>query len=368
MPAAHHRQELARLTSLRAFAALAVFACHVGRWDLPGLQAITSGGYAAVSFFFVLSGFVLVWSTSASVTASDFYRRRIARIYPAHLVTLLVALLAPVVAGGLSVPAVVLGVVLLQAWSPASSVVFGGNDVSWSLSCEAFFYVLFPLVARRMRQVSRQTLRRWALGSYAFAAIVVIIGVAASQLTGSSALDNLVYTNPLIRLPEFLLGMAAAVAFVDGWRPRITMRAATIALLGTATLMAAVHAPGPLLDVVAPPIFLAIVAGAATSDIQATPGWLAHPWLVYAGQVSFCFYLVHELVIVNLRAVWSGPVGALAALVASAVSAVALHHLVERPCQRWLRRRSAASVPAHGTPSPDTADGLDWRSVPRSLA
>ena len=294
-----------------------------------------------MSFFFVLSGFVLAWSTPSRVAQARFYRRRFARIYPAYLVTLTFTLLVPVVAAGRGVPAVLLGVLLLQAWSTSSTVAFGCNDIAWSLSCEAFFYALFPIILQIMRRTTRRRLLTWVTGIYGVAAVLVIAGAVASQITGDGALNNLVYTDPLIRLPEFLLGMAAGIAFAEGWRPRISLRNAVAALAGLYVVLCLVQAPGPLLDAVTPLLFVAIVLAAATDDLIGAQGWLSHPWLVYAGQVSFCFYLVHEIVIINVRQIVDGPPGALLCLIIASAAAVALHHFVELPLQRRVLPRVA---------------------------
>lgn len=50
---------------------------------------------AGVSFFFILSGFVLVWSFRSSDTPGEFYRRRFARIVPAYVAMCVVALAVP---------------------------------------------------------------------------------------------------------------------------------------------------------------------------------------------------------------------------------------------------------------------------------
>jgi peptidoglycan/LPS O-acetylase OafA/YrhL len=140
---------LRRLTSLRWFAALAVFADH----------AVSSGhgssrwfvlGDAGVSFFFVLSGVVLAWSARPGDTARRFWRRRFARIYPATLVSGVAAGLliwAGWVYGSLRGFAAVTHLFLIQAWWPSGqNPVYAYNGVAWSLSCEAFFYLLFPLL------------------------------------------------------------------------------------------------------------------------------------------------------------------------------------------------------------------------------
>jgi peptidoglycan/LPS O-acetylase OafA/YrhL len=138
----HRRpQTLDRLTSLRAFAALAVFVFHLdhdGMWaPFPRLVAL---GQAGITFFFILSGFVLVWAHPDHDTPFRFYRRRFARVYPSHFVMLLVTVIVPTVAVARGVPEAIVSATLTQGWfAPTENLVYGMNGVSWTLSCEAFF-------------------------------------------------------------------------------------------------------------------------------------------------------------------------------------------------------------------------------------
>src|SRR5260370_7164480 len=88
------RPRLPALTSLRFFAALHVVFFHFLAFKiLPSegwLGQISSIGYVGVSFFFVLSGFILVYTYAGRDTpARDFWRARFARIYPAFAFSLL---------------------------------------------------------------------------------------------------------------------------------------------------------------------------------------------------------------------------------------------------------------------------------------
>ena len=82
------------LTGLRWWAAFFVFCYHALVFaPLPGaVTAFLGKGFFGVTFFFVLSGFVLTWSASDRVSQSTFYWRRFARIYPSHFVALLLAI------------------------------------------------------------------------------------------------------------------------------------------------------------------------------------------------------------------------------------------------------------------------------------
>lgn len=82
------------LTGLRWWAAFAVFLFHVRnvvRMPAPISDFVSFGNFG-VAFFFILSGFVLTWSWRERVGVGTFYWRRFARIYPLHLVTLLIAI------------------------------------------------------------------------------------------------------------------------------------------------------------------------------------------------------------------------------------------------------------------------------------
>jgi peptidoglycan/LPS O-acetylase OafA/YrhL len=124
-----------------------------------GTWAFTAGT-TGVSFFFVLSGFVLAWSARPSDTATGFWRRRIARVYPVHLATALTALLLgatalpdmwPTSGGQLAA-----NLALIHSWWPAWWQTL--HPVSWSLACEAFFYAIFPALNWYLRRASTRML------------------------------------------------------------------------------------------------------------------------------------------------------------------------------------------------------------------
>src|SRR5438105_5116432 len=88
------RPRLPALTSLRFFAAFHVFIFHVQAivavFGPAWYQRLASIGYVGVSFFFVLSGFILVYTYEGKpIMARDFWRARFARVYPAYAFALL---------------------------------------------------------------------------------------------------------------------------------------------------------------------------------------------------------------------------------------------------------------------------------------
>ena len=323
---------LPRLTSLRAFAALGVFGFHLGRWAIVGVGPFDIG-YSGVAFFFVLSGFILTYTTASSGRPLDlrrFYGRRFARVYPSHLVMLLVAIVVPVVAVDRTPVAAAGNLLLVQSWFPAGSMHYGMNGVSWSLSCEAFFYALFPLLFLILRDAGRRSLLL-GLGAVLATQAAILIGGSLD-----SSYPDFASVFPPLQLGAFVLGiLVARAALADRLLPAWGMAA-----LAAASVVACVELPTDRPDAAIwlLPLFAVLIAWAYQADHRGRPGVLRSRALVYAGEVSFAFYLVHELVIINLRHEhlahgWSL---ALVALLVSCAAAVTLHHLVERPAQRWL--------------------------------
>lgn len=332
--------QLRRLTSLRWFAALAVFVCHVGE-QRHGPSALTPIGGIGVSFFFALSGFVLVWSVRRNEPARMFWRRRFARIYPATMTAMVVS----VALWLLAVPhmrmtspwAFVAGVFLIQSWWPSKNVSEVGPGVTWSLACEAFFYLLLPLILPAVRRRPRVAL------AVAVGALLAVGLVSVAASTGYT------YYCPLTRFPEFLLGVVLAVLVQQGWVPRIRW-APALGLLGFGTILSlSLYAPAQVLVYAAFPGVTAVLLAAVSSDLNDRPGWLTSRALVYFGEVSFCFYLVHAMVIrvvvVDGRTFGGDgsasrlAVLAVVALAVSFAAATALHHGVELPMQRRILRK-----------------------------
>jgi peptidoglycan/LPS O-acetylase OafA/YrhL len=316
---------LPRLTSLRVFAALVVVGFHLSVWDVLHVPGLASIGYVGVGFFFILSGLVLAWGTSPALPAGIFYRRRFARVWPSHVVMLAVVSALPVVAASKDWQKSIPNLLLVQAWWPDPGTVFGFNGVSWSLAGEAFFYLTFPSVVLVMRRLDRRW--QWAL--------------AGGFLAGSAVLGwvepLLAYHSPLARYGEFLLGLVAGLTLRGGWRPRVPVSLAGVALVAGALVSTLV--PFPLPDVVMAGPFLLLLLCAAERDTRPVSGWLRSEPMVFAGEASFALYLVHEAVILNLPPLLALPASSEAVVVVAvcAAAAVSLHLLVERPANRVLR-------------------------------
>lgn len=352
------------LTGLRFFAAWLVVQHHFTNFALiPGLDRYTGFGTTGVTFFFVLSGFVLTWSFQPRDTAPRFYWRRFARIWPLHFVTTLLAL--PVFYAWRDVPmdwtAVVLSILLLHAWLPSATTYFAGNPASWSLSCEMFFYAIHPLIVRRALRLGLL-----ALAAVAAAVLVVLYVVADwSSVLSDKWQGWLLYISPVYRVGEFLLGMGIAVALKRGLRLPVGVIPASVLLaawfvfyydVSPDYLSAGQREVVAYLDyALLPALYGLVIIAAAQLDLRGLPSLLRSKVMVLLGQWSYALYLVHATFIYALVE-WIGPrstsvlnVGWLVAVTVVCVAAsAALYHLLEHPVEQYLRnlQRRRASAPA----------------------
>jgi peptidoglycan/LPS O-acetylase OafA/YrhL len=361
-------QRLDALTGLRWWAAFLVFLFHMLVFaPIPGAMAVVFGqGYFGVTFFFVLSGFVLTWSARPEVSTSTFYWRRFARIWPAHIVALIIAVpvfytLAAVPEGSFLKPfdlgVLLLSVVLVQAWSNSPAILFSGNPAAWTLTCEAFFYALHPWISKLLMRCSRR------------GALIVASGILVwafgyrglvTALPGSILSD---LPTPVVRVPEFILGMALAWAVRSGWRLRVPVTVGVgsmFVVVGTIVVVSHRLPQAPVLRYIpyfGNELFTVACALAIVSLVQrALTGRRSvfeAAWMVKLGEWSFAFYLVHATFIyLALRIfgfaapAWHNLLWFALLLVVDLVAAWALHSLVERPLEkrmrRWKDRRAAA--------------------------
>ncbi|MEK8143204.1 hypothetical protein NKH18_16610 [Streptomyces sp. M10(2022)] len=94
----------------------------------------------------MLSGFVLAWTYDGkTVPAVVFFWRRFARIWPLMAVSVVASVAVWRVLGtDVSVRGVAATLGLVNSWLPERQYSVGGNPAAWSLSDEAWFYLLFP--------------------------------------------------------------------------------------------------------------------------------------------------------------------------------------------------------------------------------
>jgi peptidoglycan/LPS O-acetylase OafA/YrhL len=386
-----HNREIPCLTGARFIAALLVVIFHRG-WLQPLPEFLFLFGRQAVSFFFILSGVVLTYSYYKSINSGnmgwwEFFNLRLSRIAPMYIATWLLATVY--VWYGLkpaqdNQPFVswIIGLFCLQGYWPSADIIFKWNGVAWSISCEMFFYALFPflLVALGRRLRSTRAIVTTMVGVYLLE--VILYSCASSVLAGLITPDHsflgyqprspesvipetitvALMVFPPLRLAEFVIGMCIGLLMV---RHQTLVRSALRAnlLLGfcAVALVSLVKLPAPtwfpvgvetyLLFI---PVLTLILVALASGLTILTPVLESRP-AILLGNASYALYLVHPFLSPASHPFLppdANPTRLVYILyvIGDVVAAVAFYLLLERPARRlWrqvFRKRSEFSARA----------------------
>lgn len=313
------------LTSLRFVAAGLIVLLHVR--GLFGISADFGEPFLfgqGVSFFFVLSGFILVhvYPEVSRAGAGRFWAARVARIWPAHVAALLLLLLLlpetrPAVdsafTGGL-----LTNIFLVHTWNPVGDQYYSYNSVSWSVSTELAFYLCFPLLLIGWRRTWHWKL----ILALVIAGLMIVLGNAGHFPASDPDAQGFrtifpLQVHPLSRLFEFTLGMSAALVWRElaSRRPlgfRIGSLCEIVAVILVILLMyntdAWADAAGlqtwigdagwtwlrgggiPALGFALLIVVLALQQGVVSRA-------LSIPLFVLLGEISYAVYLVHQILV-----------------------------------------------------------------------
>lgn len=346
------------LTSLRFFAAFYVLIFHSGG---PALTAtgllpkpaenFLANGYLGVSFFFVLSGFILTYVYFGRLGPQSTLKRyaiaRFSRVYPVYLLSLL--LMIPFV------PATEFWhiwpqFVLLQSWIPLAiadgSYTANWNMQAWTLSVELLFYLSFPFLL-----VGAQSLSR--------ASCLVVIAICCAlifvfRLPEIRGTENLLYgflihiPLPFLRMPEFVYGILLGVLFCRGhapvsrWGLWAAMLATVVALSASSSLWVA-----PFVAILVGIIILLVPTSLNDGPLKRL---LSHPVMVLLGGASFAIYILQLPVHLIVGAFFPGPyafIGKLAYVPILIAVSLIVFLWYEEPARERIKRLAARRpVPA----------------------
>ncbi|GFG77131.1 acyltransferase [Mycobacterium paragordonae] len=384
------RGEIKALTGLRIIAALWVVLFHfrpmltdVSPEFRENLAPVLNCGAQGVDLFFILSGFVLTWnyldrmggewSTRATV---HFLWLRLARVWPVYLLTMHLAALIVILSlhvGHVPLPEVrdltaisyVRQVLLVQLWFEPFFDNTSWDGPAWSISAEWLAYLLFGLIVLVILRLERTTRAR-SLMVLSFAAClppVVLLLASGYFYTPWSWLPRIV--------TQFIAGALACAAVR---RLRLSTRARHVA--GYVSLLLVVAMVGILYWFDAHPISGVVDSGGVV-DVLFVPvvitlaiGLGSLPWvlstrlMVYGGEISFCLYMVHELV----HTTWGWAVlqfeltpqdnpwkwNVIGLIVIALLLSSLMYHFVEEPARRWMRRMIGARAAPAGTQPDDS--------------
>jgi peptidoglycan/LPS O-acetylase OafA/YrhL len=334
------RAHLPALTGLRFLLALWVIVDHLtgpgmmlDAWarSLPHfVYALIRGGYLAVTTFFVLSGFVLARNYAGKNWNGRSLLRygmgRLARVYPVYALSLL--MVAPFIAadrGPGKAPLVAAHGLLIQGWM--GSLPVNWNTPAWSLSCEMFFYLLFPVAAVWMQNA----------GWRKVVAVAALTCCLTHVMWGLGIPDAI---KPLIHMADFLMGIAAACAYDllmrAPSRPGGAWLYAPGMALGAALIAYPAVLPGPIdLNSALRPLNAILLIGLALGG-----GWAARVLssrvAVYLGKSSYAMYILH-VPLLWWYSRWTHQFSGLLFIASVIACSAVVYRFLEEPANRYLR-------------------------------
>jgi len=298
------------LTFFRFLAALIVVIFHYGQTAdvikiAPGF--LTSGPQM-VTFFFVLSGFVLVvaYLNRDEVTLGGFLWARFARISPVYFVAMLLCLYLYYGLANNNAISVFLHVTFLQSWFPPYPTSI--NNPAWSISVEAFFYLCFPAILAWIKncKINASKILGISLVFWIFAQAVLTNLLNSKFYLGYPTESHLlIHYFPLSHLSSFVLGVAGGVYYMRKDN-KVYFRGewSNILLVG---LMLAIglmleykkHVYSitgmlvPLNSSFLAPAFLVFIVCFSVSNNRITKAFSYKP-MVILGEASFAFYILQK--------------------------------------------------------------------------
>ncbi len=294
-----------QLTFLRFVAAIVVVAYHFAGDTLLSRFAkpLLSAGPEMVTLFFVLSGFVMVlaYASTEQVDARNYWLARFARIYPVYLLALLLSL--PFVEIAHNRLSLALNALLLQSWLPRFPLTV--NPPGWSLSVEAFFYILFPLMLPRLSRLRTRSLASVAILLWAVTQLVVFAYLNSDFTDPTRSISStLVVFFPPSHLCSFVLGVLGGHVFLRHIaHKRISSVAANcISALAIVCILALLYQQDSLRCALGvrhltyrvgllSPLFLALILGVAADTGRIATTISKRPF-VTLGNASYAVYIM----------------------------------------------------------------------------
>ena len=289
------------LQSLRFFFIILVVLSHyIG-------SSFDFGGECGVSFFFMLSGFVLSLAYSERIakglfSTKHFVVKQWIKIYPLHILTFIVMFALDIrLEKYCDITAVIANILLLQSWVPADSFYFVANSPSWFLCDILFFYVVFSSLNKYiLRSDNRKLL--------AISLVVILLYICLMAVLPTYLVNPILYANPLTRLLDFIVGIILYKLYVsdNGIALRdklngksfltVSLMELSVILLVVITAILYPHLPQRVRTVsifwLAIPLFIFFFA-MTDKHSGVISKFLQVKTMLWLGNISFCIYIIH---------------------------------------------------------------------------
>jgi peptidoglycan/LPS O-acetylase OafA/YrhL len=336
-----------QLTFTRFLAATLVVVYHYGQqippFNLPALQPIVQKFNTSVSYFFVLSGFIMsyvYYSPATKLSWSRYLTLRLARVYPLYLLALLLYLCFTI--HPFDPVSVAYSAVMLQSWTEHHSLAI--NYPGWSISVEIFFYVMFPVLLSAYRKISLKTLIAIGVALYVFGMVCLYLIIhQVPEVAGT----NLFIYSPPMHLLQFILGNIAGI-YVLSVEKTTKGRNLDVPVIALAFALSLI-----LLYVDALPIYhggLALIFVPLFFYLTANTGVItklfARPECVFLGEISYGMYILqaplyYAFLRLNTFLKWGETFFFYSYLIGLILISALLYRVFEVPVRRMIRRLTA---------------------------
>lgn len=335
---------LEQLTFTRFLAALSIVFFHYCQslypFDQAAFQFLIRQANICVSYFFILSGFVMMiaYYRQDKLNTVSYYLNRFARIYPVYFIGLIPIWLNE--HQWYSVSCSIVHFTMLQSFFP--ELVLNFSLPNWSVSVEIFFYALFPLL---FNLVYRKR-HLWKVAGIGILIFWIFSQITFHYLLGLRAdngkdinFETFVFYSPLLHLNEFLLGNLAAMAFIRYNQTFSRNYTWFIGLLVVLMVFALKYNTvfnfhNGLFAVFFVPFILSLSMNKGRLN-----DWLSQPLLLYLGEISYSLYVYQYPVFYYSKGISTGwPVADFLIKFTILILLSSLSYsYVETPLRKWIR-------------------------------
>lgn len=337
--------KISQITFTRFVAAMAIVISHFNKdlflYKIRFISDIFLRANVGVSYFFILSGFIMIiaYHRKEKIGYLDFYRNRVARIYPLYIVGLLLYFFTRY--SDISFYKSFLYLLGIQSWIPGKALIL--NFPGWSISVEFLFYLVFPWLYNYLYSKGNKSI--WIIavliwiGTQVFSNLYVHSPAYKGPHTESHEFSHYF---PLWHINEFLIGNIAGLLFVKNRKEKNYDLAVVVFFM--AILLSLIFIPLNFHNGLMAVFFVPVIYLISCNNGLITKIFAIKP-LEFLGEISYAVYIIHIPVLYIVRSVlWdyfqmseSNTLFWIYMPVLMIVSA-ALYQFVEKPMRDYLRK------------------------------
>lgn len=337
--------KISQITFTRFLAAMAIVISHFNKdlflYKIDYISNIFLKANVGVSYFFILSGFIMIvaYHKKDKIEYFDYYRNRFARIYPLYVLGLLLYLITRY--SGFSIYKGFLYLFGLQSWIPGEAMIL--NFPGWSISVEFLFYLLFPLLYNYCYSKGNKSI--WVVTG-----IIWVVTQVFSSLYSASIYykgphtesHELLYYFPLLHINEFLVGNLAGLYFVKNSGQK-NYDVPVIIVFGL-VLLSLMFLPVFYHNGLMAALFIPLIILISRNNGLLTKIFSLKP-LEYLGEASYAIYITHIPILYILRELlkwgnynFSIDIVFVIYVVVLTVICILFYQFIEKPLRDYLKR------------------------------